>query len=162
MKRALVQVFLVAFVFAVVGCGGGETSDGAGGSSGATNANPDSIAGTYSGTWEGRGTSATGTFVCSGEFVMVISQSGAQVVVALTLVTGSGECDDFFAFSGSGSYVSSTGEISVSAPIGDNTVNLVGTATGQTGQVTINGRWSTIVTNSANVVASGTWTAQMN
>ncbi len=152
----------MAFTLAIAGCGGGGSSTGSGGSSDASGTTPENIAGSYSGAWQGNGTNASGPFICAGEFSMMISQSGSVVTATLALVTGSGECNDFFNSPGSGSYLASNGEMTITLIVGDDTVTIIGTAMEQDGNITFTGRWSSIVTASGNVVASGTWTAASN
>ena len=154
MKQAvsIVLVFLI-----VTACGGGSSESGTGPGEGTV---PDSVVGTYSGTFEGSGTNANGPFTCAGTFLMTISQSGGALVARLSITSpGISPCDEGFSFSGSGNYNSTTGNITISGEQGGTTISLVGTATEQDGQVTMSGRWSTIETASANVIASGTWTA---
>ena len=165
MLRQPLFYVLMILSLAVTGCGGGSSSTGSGsstdtGTSSPSVAAPEVVSGSYSGSWEGSGTNAAGTFVCSGQFGMVLSQSGTDLDVTLSLLTGTGECNDFFEVSGFGTYLSSTGELTFSASVGENTISVVGTATEQNGTITFAGRWS--ATNSASniVVASGTWTAE--
>lgn len=157
MKRVLSTVLATLFLV-VTGCGGsGDTSDGGGAEE---PVNPQNIAGTYSGTWEGSGTDENGVFTCSGEFVVTITQGGIVITANFNLVTGMGPCNDFFDAPGNGTYDASTGEVRLELVAGANTVDIVGTATLQGSGITLSGQWSTINTVSNAVVASGTWVAQ--
>ena len=156
MKHAFSFV-LVFFFLITAACGGGSSDSGSGSTEGTV---PQNIVGTYSGTFEGRGTNANGAFTCNGTFSMTISQSGGNLVVNLTVDTiVITPCNDAFNFSGSGSYNQTTGNISITVEQGGTTISLSGTATERDGQITMSGQWSTSETSSNNVIASGNWTA---
>lgn len=149
--------FLLFFIFlSLSACGGGSSDSGGGGDT----TTPESLVGTYTGTFNGRGTNANGPFTCSGKFQMTISQSGSNLVVRLNVdpivIT---PCNNVFNFSGSGNYNSSTGAVSMTGKSGNTTISINGTASEKNEQVTMSGSWSQIETNSSDVIASGTWTA---
>ena len=74
--------------------------------------------------------------------------------------SGTGQCTDAFSFSGSGTYNANDGALAILSVIGNVTAAVNGTASEQDGKITLSGTWSTTDTNSAGVIASGTWTAE--
>ena len=162
--RNLIPKVLVLLLLTATGCGGGgDSSDGAGGENagGAGVGIPIDISGTYSLRWSGGGTNAMGAFTCSGTSTMTLTQSGTVLTARLILQSETGDCEDWFDLSMGGTYASSTGEINMSTEIGANTVIVTGTASQAVdGTVTLSGQWTVIDTASADVVASGDWSAQ--
>lgn len=162
--KYILSTFLLSLVLMLTACGGGSSSSDGGGDSMDGDTFPESISGTYSGTWEGSGTSASGVFTCQGTFTLTISQSGSTIVVTYNVVTsggsGTGQCTEAFDFSGNGTYNASTGALGILSVEGAITASLSGTASEQTGKITLSGIWSTTETASAAVIASGTWTAE--
>lgn len=141
----------------VTGCGGGDSSDGAD----SDTTFPADISGTYSLQWSGGGTGATGAFTCSGTATLTLVQAGTVLSATLVLQSDTGDCEDWFDWSGGGSYASSTGAINMGTEIGDNTVILTGAASqAADGTITLSGQWTVINTASADVVASGSWSAE--
>ena len=155
--KHVASIFLFSIFLALNGCGGGSSDSGGGSDNGTA---PESLIGTYNGTFNGSGTNANGPFTCSGTFQMSISQSGSNLVVRLNIdpvvIT---PCDNAFDFTGTGTYNPNTGVVGMSTTSGNTTISVNGTATEKDGKITISGVWSTIETNSSDVIASGTWTA---
>lgn len=162
MKTAF-STFLVTMYLLLAACGGGSSSSDGGGDSTEGATIPQNISGSYSGTWEGSGVGVAGVFTCEGTFNLNISQSGSTITVAFSVVSssgsGTGQCVQAFSFSGNGTYNATTGEVAILAVNGGITVSVNGVASEQGGIITLSGAWSTTATNSANVIASGTWTA---
>lgn len=157
MKTALVLFFVF---LGLTGCGGGDSSDGAGGGEPDPGAPPADIAGNYKGTWNGSGTDANGRFTCSGSFTMSITQSGSSLVIKMSVLNGTGECDEAFEFSGGGTYNATTGEISMSLESTPNTADITGTVVQTDLVITMSGQWSITDSASASVLSSGTWKAE--
>ena len=157
MKYAF-SLFLVSFYLVFAGCGGGSSDSGGGSGEGTV---PQDIAGTYSGTFQGSGTTANGTFTCNGTFDMTITQSGGNLAVSVIInpvvIT---QCDNAFNFSGGGSYNQTTGNISITAVQGGTNISINGTVTERDGQITASGQWSTTEVSSNKVIASGNWSAR--
>ena len=156
MKHAT-SIFILSLLLIVSGCGGGS-SDSGGSSDGGTI--PKSLVGTYTGTFDGRGTNANGPFTCSGSFQMTISQSGGNLVVRVNVdpivVT---PCDGAFNVTATGTYNPTNGVVSFGNTSGSTTVSVSGNATEKEGQITLSGAWSITETSSSTVIASGTWMA---
>lgn len=156
MKHAA-SIFFFSVLLILGGCGGGSSDSGSGSDGGTV---PQSLVGTYSGTFQGSGTNANGSFTCSGAFQMTISQSGSNLVVRLRLdpvvVT---PCDNAFDFTGGGTYNPTTGAVSITSSVGNTTISINGEASESNGKIMISGSWSTTETNSNDVIAAGTWTA---
>ena len=96
--------------------------------------------------------------------MLEISQSGTTITAtfAVTSTGGSGtaRCTEAFSVSSDGTYTSNNGALSILTVIGEITASVTGTASEQNGKITLSGNWSTTNTNSAAVIASGTWTAE--
>ena len=166
--RNFVLYVPILLLLAVTGCGSGDSSDGAGGENGNGNGGgsgggtmfPADISGTYTMQWSGGGTNATGAFTCSGTATLTLAQAGTVITATLVVQTETGDCEAWFNWTGSGTYASSTGAISMGTVIGANTVIFTGTASaGTDGTVSLSGQWTVINTASADVVVSGTWSA---
>lgn len=158
------STILISLFFVLAGCGGGSSSSDGGGEPPPEATVPQTISGSYSGTWEGSGTNASGVFTCEGEFNLNISQSGSTIAVAFSVISssgsGTGQCTEAFSFTGNGIYNAGNGDLAILSIAADITAALNGGASEQGGKITINGTWSTTDTNSADVIASGTWTAE--
>lgn len=166
MKTAI-STLLVSMVLLLAACGGGSSS-----SDGGTALPPEpedatvpqDISGSYSGTFEGSGTNASGVYTCSGTFDLDITQSGSTITVvfSVTSSTGSGtaRCTEPFSFSGNGTYNSTNGAIAILSTTSQITAAINGEASELAGKITMIGNWSTTETNSASVIASGTWSAE--
>ena len=158
------STFLLSLSLMLTACGGGSSSSDGGGDPVDPTTIPAVISGSYSGTWEGSGTNASGTFTCEGTFTLNVSQSGSTIVVTYSVVTsggsGTGQCTEAFNFTGNGTYNASNGALGILSVQDTITAALSGTASEQAGKITLSGTWSTTESASANVVASGTWTAE--
>ena len=162
--KHIFSTFLLSLFLILTACGGGSSSSDGGGDSMDGTTIPPIIAGSYTGTWEGSGTNASGVFTCEGTFTLNISQSGSTIVVTFSVVasgaSGAAQCTEAFNFTGNGTYNASNGALAILSVQDSITAALSGTASEQAGKITLSGTWSTTETASANVVASGTWTAE--
>jgi hypothetical protein len=162
--KTLFSTVTVTVVLLISACGGGSSSSDGGGDPPPEASIPQSIAGSYQGTWEGSGRDVSGVYTCEGTFNLTVTQSGSTVTVAFSVVSSSGSgtarCTEAFSFSGDGVYNANTGEVSILSTIGNVTAALSGTASELGGTISMSGNWSTTDAKSAGVIASGTWTAE--
>ena len=163
MKTAF-STLLVSTFLLLAACGGGSSSSNGGGEPPQEATIPQNISGSYSGSWEGSGRDVSGVYTCEGTFNLNITQSGSTITVSFSVTsssgTGAARCKEPFSFSGGGTYNSTNGALAILSVIGDVTAAINGTASELGGKITLRGTWSTTETNSAAVIAGGTWTAE--
>ena len=163
MKTAFSTLLVSMFLF-LTACGGGSSSSDGGGAPPPEATVPQDISGGYSGTWEGSGRDVSGVYTCEGTFDLEITQSGSTITVSFSVTSSAGSgnarCTEPFSFSGGGTYNSTNGTLAILSVIGEITVALSGSASELGGKITLGGTWSTTETNSAAVIASGTWAAE--